>query len=118
MGRIVSITSLRTKNITDSIRVLVVVDPVNDIPTATDDEYVLEAGDSLVIDLDSLGLLANDIDIDGDTLSAALRDSVSHGTITVNMTVPLSMLQLNQILLVSICLLTLLMIQPHQIPPL
>ena len=32
----------------------------------------------------TLGLLANDIDIDGDTLSAALRDSVSHGTITVN----------------------------------
>ena len=72
------------KNITDSIRVLVIVDPVNDIPTATDDEYVVEAGDSLVIDLDSLGLLANDIDIDGDTLAAALRDSVSHGTITVN----------------------------------
>ena len=61
------------KNITDSIRVLVVVDPVNDIPTATDDEYVLEVGDSLVIDLDSLGLLANDIDIDGDTLSVFKR---------------------------------------------
>ena len=71
-------------NVTDSIEVVIIVSPVNDAPLALDDEYVLEAGDSIVIQVDTLGVLGNDIDIDGDTLGASLVDSVSHGTVTLN----------------------------------
>ena len=71
-------------NITDSIKVLIIVSPVNDVPSAFDDEYVVEAGDSIIIQTDSLGILNNDIDIDGDTLTSSIVDSVSHGTITLN----------------------------------
>ena len=49
---------------------MIIVSPVNDAPVAVDDEYVLEAGDSLIVQIDTLGILSNDIDIDGDTLSA------------------------------------------------
>ena len=71
-------------NVTDSVSVLIVVDPVNDAPLASDDEYILESGDSLMIVVDSLGVLSNDTDIDGDTLSASLVDSVSNGTVTLD----------------------------------
>ena len=71
-------------NVTDSIEVVIIVSPVNDAPVAVDDEYVLEAGDSLIVQIDTLGILSNDIDIDGDTLSASVVDSVEHGTVTLS----------------------------------
>ena len=70
-------------NVTDSVNVLIVVSPVNDAPQAFDDEYILESGDSIMIGVDSLGVLSNDTDIDGDSLSSSVVDSVSHGTITL-----------------------------------
>ena len=71
-------------NVTDSIEVVIIVSPVNDAPVALDDEYVLESGDSLIVEIDTLGILNNDIDIDGDTLSASVLDSVEHGTVTLS----------------------------------
>ena len=71
-------------NVTDSVSVVIIVAPVNDAPLALDDEYILESGDSLIIVVDSLGVLSNDTDIDGDTLSASLVDSVSNGTVTLD----------------------------------
>ena len=71
-------------NVTDSIEVVIIVSPVNDAPVALDDEYVLESGDSLIVEIDTLGILSNDIDIDGDTLSASVLDSVEHGTVTLS----------------------------------
>ena len=61
-------------NITDSVLVTINVKPVNDYPVTSDDSYVLETGNVLSVSVDSLGVLGNDIDIDGDTLYSLLID--------------------------------------------
>ena len=51
-------------------------------PVAVDDAYRVDAGETL--DVPAPGLLGNDTDADGDTLSAALESDVSNGTLTLN----------------------------------
>jgi hypothetical protein len=48
------------------------VKPVNDAPVATGEEFVLYSNDEKTLHLPAPGLLANDTDVDGDSLSAQL----------------------------------------------
>ena len=67
---------------TDTATVLITVHPVNDAPVATDDAFSLDEDGTLIIP--APGVLANDDDIEGDTLAALLESDVSHGTLTLN----------------------------------
>ena len=66
---------------TDMATVDIVVTPVNDPPIAISDVYTTTQGSSLVIP--TPGILENDIDVDGDSLTATLVTDVSHGTLTL-----------------------------------
>ncbi|GAP12358.1 protein containg VCBS repeat [Longilinea arvoryzae] len=65
-----------------TVTVELTVNPVNDAPTATADTYSLVENGSLSIPAN--GVLANDIDVDGDVLTAVLDSSTSHGSLTLN----------------------------------
>ncbi|PIE65338.1 MAG: hypothetical protein CSA24_02780, partial [Deltaproteobacteria bacterium] len=62
----------------DEATVVVDVSPVNDSPVAEDDGVVTPA-DSAV----NIAVLANDSDVDGDTLDVIANSEPTHGTITV-----------------------------------
>ena len=62
--------------------VTITVTPVNDAPVAVGNSYTTSAGTALT--LAAPGVLQNDADIDGDTLTAVLVGSPSHGTLTLN----------------------------------
>jgi uncharacterized delta-60 repeat protein len=60
------------------------VAPVNDAPTAAaDGTYAAIAGQALWVG--APGVLANDSDIDGDTLTAVLVETPGHGTLMLNL---------------------------------
>ncbi len=54
-----------------------------DAPRATGDQYFIEPGDSLSIAAVA-GVLANDVDVDGQPITAVLVGNVSNGTLTLN----------------------------------
>ncbi|TWT55219.1 Cadherin domain protein [Rubripirellula amarantea] len=54
---------------------------INEAPVALEDSYTLNAGTSLNMGMP--GVINNDYDIDGDTLSALIETYPSHGTLTV-----------------------------------
>ena len=58
------------------------VNPVNDFPTANNDSYTV-AEDS-VLTVAAPGVLANDSDVDGDSLTATLVTSTTHGSLAFN----------------------------------
>jgi len=62
--------------------VSITVTPVNDAPVAVDDAYTVAEKETLTIS--APGVLENDSDVDGDTLSAILVDDVTSGTLTLN----------------------------------
>ena len=51
----------------------------NAVPTAVDDEF--SVAEDAVLVIDAPGVLANDTDVDGDPLTAALADDVANGTL-------------------------------------
>ncbi|MBN2255472.1 MAG: tandem-95 repeat protein, partial [Deltaproteobacteria bacterium] len=51
-------------------------------PVATDDSFITSVGASLIVA--APGVLANDIDSDGNPLTAVLVDTVSHGNLVLN----------------------------------
>jgi VCBS repeat-containing protein len=55
----------------------------NTAPVAVNDSYTLNEDTTLVVP--AAGVLSNDIDIDGDVLSAILAGSVAHGTLVLNL---------------------------------
>jgi VCBS repeat-containing protein len=59
------------------------VTPVNDAPNAGDDDAYRTAEDT-ALTVDAPGVLANDRDPDGDTLSAAVVSDPSHGSLDLN----------------------------------
>ncbi len=60
----------------------ITVNPVGDVPVAANDAYgVNEDG---VLTVSAVGVLANDFDVDGDSLTAVLQSDVSNGTLTLN----------------------------------
>jgi VCBS repeat-containing protein len=68
---------------TASAFVTVAITPVNDAPVATNDSYSVNEDQTLTIPAGA-GVLANDTDVDVDTLSAALASVPAHGTLTLN----------------------------------
>src|SRR5206468_1011642 len=63
--------------------VTITVTPVNDAPVAAnDDGYTTPEDTQLTVS--APGVLANDTDVDGDTLSAVLVSNPTHGTLTLN----------------------------------
>jgi len=60
------------------------VTPVNDLPVAVDDltGFSVTVGTSLSVP--PLGVLANDTDVDGDTLTAVIATQPANGTLTLN----------------------------------
>ncbi len=66
----------------DEATVTITVNLVNDAPVAVADDYTTNEDEVLTIDA-LTGVLENDIDIDGDELTAVLVDDVSHGTLAL-----------------------------------
>jgi VCBS repeat-containing protein len=66
----------------DLASVVITVTQVNDVPVATNDSFVVFANDSWAID--APGILANDNDLDGNALTAALINTTTHGTLALN----------------------------------
>jgi VCBS repeat-containing protein len=66
----------------DNVSVLVNSTVTNRAPTATNDAHTVAEDTPLTVA--APGVLANDSDPDGDTLSAALVSGPSHGTLTLN----------------------------------
>ncbi|TET12955.1 MAG: tandem-95 repeat protein, partial [Dehalococcoidia bacterium] len=62
--------------------VTITINPTNDAPVAVDDAYSVDEDDTL--NEAAPGVLGNDTDVDGDTLTAVLDTGVSDGTLTLN----------------------------------
>jgi VCBS repeat-containing protein len=79
-----SFTYLATDGLADSntATVSLTVAAVNDAPAALDDSYEMEAGETLAVS--APGVLANDSDLDGDSLTAVLDAGPAHGVLTLN----------------------------------
>src|SRR5262249_39993581 len=66
-----------------SANVSITVTPVNDAPVAAADSY--DAYEDQTLTVYGLGVLGNDSDRDGDSLSAVLVSGPAHGTLTLNL---------------------------------
>lgn len=62
--------------------VTITVNPVDDAPVAVDDAYEVAEDDTLSVA--APGVLANDEDADGDSLTASLVSGPAHGALTLN----------------------------------
>jgi VCBS repeat-containing protein len=67
---------------TSTAKVTITITGVNDAPVANPDSYATDEDTALVVL--AAGVLANDTDVDGGTLTAALQSGPAHGTVTVN----------------------------------
>ena len=67
----------------DDVTVTITVNEINDAPVSKDDSYEIDEDTILAIDA-IYGVLGNDSDSDGDTLTAALVDEPDHGTLVFN----------------------------------
>ena len=61
----------------------ITVTPVNDPPLAANDSYSLSENTTLTVDV-AAGLLHNDTDVDGNTLTVSAHGNPSHGTLVQN----------------------------------
>ncbi len=68
---------------TATATVTIDVGPVNDPPSAADDGYNVTEDVALVVP-SFLGVLANDSDVDGDSLTAVVVTGASNGTVSLN----------------------------------
>ncbi|HQN44894.1 MAG TPA: tandem-95 repeat protein, partial [Anaerolineaceae bacterium] len=68
--------------LTDTGHVTVTVIAINDAPVAADDAY--EMDEDTVLTINAPGVLNNDTDADGDTLTAVLVAGPTNGTLTLN----------------------------------
>ena len=71
-----------TDGLCDSATVTVTVNPVNDAPVASDDNYTTPEDTELTVDIP--GILSNDSDVDGDGLTVNVLSQPSNGTLTQN----------------------------------
>ena len=80
-----SFTYYATDDTFDSaqVTVTITVNAVNDVPVGATDIYTVLPNNQLDINAAS-GLMSNDSDIDGDSLTVTLVDDVEHGTLTLN----------------------------------
>ncbi|MGF1583156.1 MAG: Ig-like domain-containing protein, partial [Gemmataceae bacterium] len=66
----------------DPVTVTITVRATNDPPVGVDDMYMVNEDETLTVPNPMFeGVLANDIDIDGDDLTASLETDVTHGTL-------------------------------------
>ncbi len=75
----------KAKDASDSSNVATVtltVRPVNDAPVAANDSYTTD--EDTALNVSAPGVLGNDNDVDGDSLTAVLVTNVAHGTLTLN----------------------------------
>jgi len=70
-----------TTNTGSSTTLDITVNPVNDAPVANDDNFSTHQNQALTIHL--ADLIANDTDIDGDTLTITALNSAQHGTLSI-----------------------------------
>jgi VCBS repeat-containing protein len=68
---------------TDTGLVFITVNNVNDLPDAVNDSYNAVKNTPMTVSAEN-GVLANDVDVDGDTLSAVLVALPASGTVTLN----------------------------------
>ncbi|HLN64146.1 MAG TPA: tandem-95 repeat protein, partial [Symbiobacteriaceae bacterium] len=61
----------------------ITVNPVSEPPIATADGPYTTAEDTLLT-MPAPGVLANDVDVDGDPITAVLKTNAAHGTVTLN----------------------------------
>ncbi len=66
----------------DTATVNITINAVNDAPVATDDNYT--AAQLVELSIAAPGILGNDTDVEGSSLSAILVDNVSNGTLSLN----------------------------------
>jgi len=64
------------------VTVNLLINAVNDAPVAVNEAYTLDEDQTL--DVLAAGVLRNDSDVDGDSLSAVLVSDVAHGALTLN----------------------------------
>lgn len=62
--------------------VRIMVNPVNDAPVAVNDTYSIDEGETLKVA--AHGVLSNDSDLDGDSLTAILISNPTNGTLSLN----------------------------------
>ncbi len=62
--------------------VTITINPINDLPIANDDYYTTE--EDTTLNIPAPGILTNDTDIDGDTLTAIFISDVSNGLLAFN----------------------------------
>lgn len=67
-------------NLSNVATVTIDVIPVNDAPIAIDDEYTLDDAPELIVDAEN-GVLANDIEVEGEAMTAVLVDTTSNGVL-------------------------------------
>src|SRR5205814_352996 len=60
----------------------IAITAVNDAPVAVNDSYT--TAEDTTLNVAAAGVLANDSDVDGDSLSAVLVSQPTHGTLTLN----------------------------------
>jgi large repetitive protein len=70
-------------NLSSAATVTITVNPANDAPVANNDSYNATEDTTLTVNA-TLGALANDTDIDGDSLTAVLVSNPTHGTLTLS----------------------------------
>lgn len=70
------------KGASTTATVTVTVNPVGDAPSATDDSYSVDEDTQLTVPAD--GLLGNDLDVDGDSLTTVLVSEPANGTLMLN----------------------------------
>lgn len=66
----------------NTVTVTITVNPVNDEPQAVDDFYTVMESYTLGVDA-VLGVLANDVEVDGDGLSVSIVTTTAHGTLSL-----------------------------------
>lgn len=67
--------------VSDEATVSITIQAVNDRPVAVEDSYLAIAGQSLMVDV-ATGVLANDFDIDSNTIAALLVDGTANGQLS------------------------------------
>jgi VCBS repeat-containing protein len=67
----------------DTATVYITINAVNHYPTAGDDAYSATQDETLTVDSTS-GVLSNDMDADGDSLTATMVSGPSHGTVSLS----------------------------------
>jgi uncharacterized repeat protein (TIGR01451 family)/gliding motility-associated-like protein len=67
----------------NTVTVEITINPVNDAPVAAIDKYSVNEGETLTVTT-ATGVLSNDTDAEGNTLTAILVSGPSNGTLTLN----------------------------------